>query len=132
MPRRQANRELRLSSLEEDLLTLLVGRDLCAQDMIQHLTEASEGHAGVVQSTSYSVLPRMEEKGWLSSTWAQPTEEGADHSRRRYYTLTKAGLRILQERRRFRARLDARSIPPEGLTCPTSLNPELVVSLNAD
>jgi DNA-binding PadR family transcriptional regulator len=117
MPRRQANRELRLSSLEEDILTLLVGRHLCAQDIIQHFAEASEGHADVVQSTPYSVLPRMEEKGLLTSKWFQTSGDGkgTGSSRRRYYALTEEGLRVLQERRRFRTRLDALSIPPELL-----------------
>lgn len=121
MPRRQANRDSRLSSLEEDILTLLVGRDLCAQDIIQDLAEASEGLADVVQSTPYSVLPRMEEKGWLASKWSKASEE-SDKSRRRYYTLTEAGLRVLQERRRFRTRLDALSLPPEILVRRVALN----------
>lgn len=122
MPRRQSNRELRLSSLEEDILTLLVGRDLCAQDVLQYLAEASEGHADVVQSTPYSVLPRMEEKGLLSSKWSQAGGKERDNSRRRYYSLTEVGLHVLQERRRFRARLDALSIPPEILVRRTALN----------
>ncbi len=122
MLRRQTNRDSRLSSLEEDILTLLVGRNLCAQEIIQHLAEASEGHTDVVQSTPYSVLPRMEEKGLLSSNWSQASRKGADKSRRRYYALTEEGLRVLQERRRFRTRLDALSIPPEILVRRMALN----------
>jgi hypothetical protein len=45
MLRRQSHRDFRLSALEEDILTLLVGRDLCAQEIIQILAEASDGHA---------------------------------------------------------------------------------------
>ena len=84
MPRRQANRDLRLSSLEEDILTLLVGRELCAQEIIQLITEANDGSIGVVQSTPYSVLPRMEEKGFVGSTWSRTSQQPPDGSRRRY------------------------------------------------
>ena len=122
MPRRQANRDSRLSLLEEDILTLLVGRELCAQEIIQSLAEAGEGHASVVQSTPYSVLPRMQEKGLLTSNWSQANKQGADRSRRRYYALTEAGLSVLEERRLFRARLEALCIAPELLRRRTALN----------
>ena len=122
MPRRQTQRDLRLSSLEEDILTLLVGRDLCAQEIIRLLAEASDGQAGVVQSTPYSVLPRMEKKGFVSSRWSRASEPVPSGTRRRYYHLTDAGLRMLQERRRVRARLDALSTAPEILVRRTALN----------
>jgi DNA-binding PadR family transcriptional regulator len=121
MPRRQANRDLRLSSLEEDILTLLVGRELCAQEILQLLAEAGDGHAGVVQSTPYSVLPRMEEKGFVDSRWSRAGEQAPGGSRRRYYNLAAGGLRILQDRRRFRTRLDALSISPDILARRTAL-----------
>jgi PadR family transcriptional regulator, regulatory protein PadR len=122
MPRRQTYRDSRLSALEEDILTLLVGRDLCAQEIIQLLAAAGAGHAGVVQSTPYSVLPRMQEKGFVHSRWSQAAEPTPSGSRRRYYRLTEEGLRTLQERRRFRARLDALSTSPEILVRRTALN----------
>ena len=122
MPRRPTTRDLRLSALEEDVLTLLVGRDLCAQDIIQLLTQASEGEAGVVQSTPYSALPRMEEKGYVDSRWSPSGEPGLGGARRRYYHLTEKGLHTLQERRSFRARLCALSTPPETLVRRNALN----------
>jgi DNA-binding PadR family transcriptional regulator len=122
MPRRQAPRDFRLSALEEDILTLLVGRDLCAQEIIQLFAEAGDGHAGVVQSTPYSVLPRMQEKGFVHSRWSRAGEPTPGGSPRRYYRLTEEGLRILQERRRFRTRLNALSTSPEILVRRTALN----------
>ena len=122
MPRRQTNRNLRLSSLEEDVLTLLVGRDLCTQDIIRLLAQASDGYAEIVQSTPYSVLPRMEEKGYVDSRWSQVDKPGPVSLHRRYYRLTAEGLRVLQERRSFRARLDALSTPPQLLICRNALN----------
>jgi DNA-binding PadR family transcriptional regulator len=122
MLRRQSHRDFRLSAVEEDILTLLVGRDLCAQEIIQILAEASDGHAGVVQSTPYSVLPRMQEKGFVYSRWSQAGEPTPGGSRRRYYSLTEEGLRTLQERRHFRTRLDALSTSPETLLRRTALN----------
>jgi len=122
MPRRQVSRDFRLSALEEDILTLLVGQDLCAQEIIQLLAKAGDGHAGVVHSTPYSVLPRMQEKGFVHSRWSQAEEPTPGGSRRRYYRLTEEGLRTLQERRRFRTRLDALSTSPEILIRRTALN----------
>ena len=124
MPRRQTNRNLRLSSLEEDVLTLLVGRDLCTQDIIELLAQASDGHgySKIVQSTPYSVLPRMEEKRYVDSRWSQVAKPGPVSLHQRYYRLTAEGLRVLQERRSFRARLDALSTPPELLICRNALN----------
>jgi DNA-binding PadR family transcriptional regulator len=122
MPRRQTNRNRRLSSLEEDVLTLLVGCNLCTQDIIQLLAQASDGYAEIVQSTPYNVLPRMEEKGYLDSRWSQVDKPGPVNLHRRYYHLTAEGLRVLQERRSFRARLDALSTPPELLICRNALN----------
>ena len=122
MTRRQAQRDVRLSALEEDILTLLVGRDLCAQEIIQLLAEANEGYAGVVQSTPYSVLPRMEKKGLVDSSWFQMDQPTAGGSRRRVYHLTDEGLHMLQARRRFRTRLEAMSISPETLVHRNALN----------
>jgi DNA-binding PadR family transcriptional regulator len=122
MPRRHVQRDLRLSALEEDILTLLVGRHLCAQELLALFTQASEDGASVAQSTPYSVLPRMEEKGLVFSTWSTPTDGSAGASRRRYYDLSDAGLRTLQERRRFRARLETLSTPVAHLLRRQALN----------
>lgn len=122
MPRRHAQRDARLSALEEDILTLLVGRRLCTQDLLALFMRASENGANVAQSTPYSVLPRMEEKGLLLSQWSPPRDGSAGASRRRYYSLSDAGLRTLQERRRFRARLAKLSTPLEHLLRREALN----------
>src|SRR5688572_6216232 len=97
MPRRQTNRNLRLSSLEEDVLTLLVGRNLCTQDIIQLLAQASGGYAEIVQSTPYNVLPRMEEKGYLDSRWSQVDKPGPVNLHRRYYHLRSEERRVGKE-----------------------------------
>jgi DNA-binding PadR family transcriptional regulator len=122
MPRRPIQRDPRLSALEEDILTLLVGRQLCTQELIAFLTQASEDRLSVVQSTPYSVLPRMEEKGLVFSKWSKDPDKASGGSRRRYYSLSDDGFRTLQERRRFRARLDALSTPPEQLVRRKALN----------
>ena len=122
MPRRHTNRNLRLSSLEEDVLTLLVGRDLCTQDIIELLAQASDGYAKIVQSTPYSVLPHMEEKRYVDSRWSRVAKPRPVSLHQRYYHLTAEGLRVLQERRSFRARLDALSTSLELLICRNALN----------
>lgn len=122
MPRRHVQRDSRLSALEEDILTLLVGRQLCAQDLLALFARASEEGVGVAQSTPYSVLPRMEEKGLVASTWSTPADGSSGGARRRYYYLSDEGLRTLQERRRFRARLARLSTPLEQLLRRQALN----------
>jgi DNA-binding PadR family transcriptional regulator len=64
----------------------------------------------------------MEEKGLVVSTWSKDPDKAAGGSRRRYYSLSDDGFRTLQERRRFRARLDALSTPPEQLVRRKALN----------
>jgi DNA-binding PadR family transcriptional regulator len=64
----------------------------------------------------------MEEKGLVSSKWSLASGQALDNARRRYYTLTKEGLHVLQERRRFRKRLDALSISPEIMVRRMALN----------
>lgn len=122
MPRRQVERGFRLSALEEDILTLLVGRDLCAQEIIELLSAASDDYLGVVQSTPYSALPRMEEKGFVSSVWQGGAGCAPGGSRRRCYHLTNQGLNALQARRRFRTKLEALSTSPDHFMRREALN----------
>jgi transcriptional regulator len=59
------------------------------------LEELSGGRLEFRVSTLYTVLYRMEERGWISGRWV----EKAGERRRCYYTLTAAGKRVLASQR---------------------------------
>src|SRR5262245_45570065 len=92
----------RLSALEEDLLTLLVGRELYGLEIIEATKTASGGQRGLGVGSLYPALHKMEKKGFIRSRWGEETPEERGHARRRYYTATGLGQRVLattQQRR---------------------------------
>jgi transcriptional regulator len=78
-----------------DLLTL---KSLCVQPMhgyglAQHLKKVSADVIDVEQGTLYPALQRMRQKGWIKAEWRQTP----NNQRARYYSVTPAGRRHLQE-----------------------------------
>jgi PadR family transcriptional regulator PadR len=93
---------IRLSALEEDLLTLLVGRELYGLEIIEATKTASGGQRSIGVGSLYPTLHKMEKKGLVRSWWGEETPEERGHARRRYYTVTGFGERVLaatQQRR---------------------------------
>jgi PadR family transcriptional regulator PadR len=88
----------RRESLLQGTLDLLILKALAADELhglgVSRRIEQMTGGTFAVQPGSlFPALHRLEEAGWLTSTW-QPSE----HNRRaKYYRLTKAGQRQLGE-----------------------------------
>src|SRR5262245_43040104 len=84
--------------LPQGTLDLLVLRVLSAGEMhgwgiAQRLTVVSREALQLQEGTLYPALYRMEAKGWITSAWA-----ASDNNRRaKYYRLTRAGRKELQE-----------------------------------
>ena len=76
---------IRLSALEEDLLTLLLGRELYGLEVIQAMKTASDGQRAIGVGSLYPTLHKMEKKGLVRSWWGEETPEERGHARRRYY-----------------------------------------------
>jgi transcriptional regulator len=89
----------RKSDLLAGTLDMLVLRTLSVQSLhgyaiSQHIARMSEGVLKVEQGSLYPALERLLNKGLVTSRWAEsPTKRQA-----RYYTITRAGRKLLEER----------------------------------
>lgn len=98
-----------LSALEEDILTVLLGRPLYGLLISRAITEASDGVRQIGVGSLYPTLRRLEKKGFVTSYWegdkdqAQGKERGG--ARRRYYRITPEGSGVLLENRQVRDNL---------------------------
>jgi PadR family transcriptional regulator PadR len=72
------------------LLKLLERKEMYGYELIEALTERSEGLLSMGQSTLYPMLYNLEAKGLVASRW----EEG-DGRPRKYYRLTEKGRKAL-------------------------------------
>ena len=87
------------SDLLAGTLEMLVLRSLSTQSMhgyaiAQHLAKLSEGVLQVEQGSLYPALERLLNKGLVTARWAEsPTKRQA-----RYYTITRAGRKLLDEK----------------------------------
>jgi len=88
----------RRESLLQGTLDLLILKSLAARELhglgVSRRVEQMTGGTFLVQPGSlFPALHRLEEAGWLTSTW-QPSE---NNRRAKYYRLTRAGQRQLGE-----------------------------------
>jgi DNA-binding MarR family transcriptional regulator len=71
--------QLVLRALLEDLQGRHYGLQLCAR-------------TGLLSGTVYPILMRLEQAGWVTSSWEDPDEHAkSGHPRRRYYWITEDG-----------------------------------------
>ena len=91
-----------LSTREEDLLTLLIGKQLYGLEILE-ATKVSGRTIGV--GSLYPTLHKMEHRGLVQSWWGEETPVARGHARRRYYTATALGERVLAHTQRRRAGL---------------------------
>ena len=93
----------RLSSFEEDILTLLTGKQGYGLAIIRAFKEFSGQTLRV--GSLYPALHKMEEKGLIRSWWEEGSGADQRYPQRRYYTATEYGTEVLkatqQVRRQF-------------------------------
>jgi len=75
------------------LKTLSHAKQLHGYGIVLHIQKASDELLRVEEGSLYPALHRMEQSGWIRSEWAL-TET---NRRAKYYTLTPAGRKQLQE-----------------------------------
>ena len=85
------------TSLLQGTLDLLILKALALQEMhglgIAHrLEQLTNGTFQVKPGSLFPALHRMEEEGWLTSTWG----ESENNRKAKYYRITKAGRRQLE------------------------------------
>jgi len=88
-------RELKKGSIQLCLLAVIsTGRKYGFQ-IIKELREMSSGYYDLKEGTLYPALHRLEKRGYLKSQWI--TQDSG--MPRKYYSLTKKGLKALEEAR---------------------------------
>ncbi|WP_243354237.1 PadR family transcriptional regulator [Bacillus litorisediminis] len=75
------------------LLSLLKEKDMYGYEITEKVRELSEGYLNYKEGTLYPALKRLELKGLVESYW----EKSSDGPRRKYYRITKTGLKELGE-----------------------------------
>ncbi len=89
------NPELKKGSLELLILSALEENARHGYEIGKHLEHRSGGRLEFPVSTLYSILYRMEGRGWVKGRWVEKKGE----RRRCYYTLTPKGREMLTRQR---------------------------------
>lgn len=85
--------ELMKGSTEMVILAQLAERTMYGYELAKQIELRSEGYLRFGEGTLYPALKRLEQEGCVSSEWRPST----DGPRRKYYTVTRAGLTALHE-----------------------------------
>jgi PadR family transcriptional regulator, regulatory protein PadR len=86
-------RELKKGAGELLILSLLEARPRHGYELGTLIERRSRGQLTFHIDSLYPLLYRLEERGWIQGKWV----EKASERRRRYYTLTAQGRRVLAE-----------------------------------
>jgi len=89
------DRELKKGSAELIILSILEARARHGYEISKLIEARSNGHLKFHVASLYPLLYRLEERGWLQGRWV----EKAGQRRRRFYSLTPAGRRVLTSQR---------------------------------
>ncbi len=82
-------------SLQTILLQVVAPRPTYGYEICKRLRQRSSGLLDLNEGSLYPALHKLEQTGLLSSRW-EPTDDGR---RRKYYSITPAGKRQLEEKR---------------------------------
>ena len=89
------DRELKKGSAELIILAILEARPRHGYEIGKLIETRSRGELKFHAASLYPLLYRLEERGWLLGKWV----EKAGQRRRRFYTLTPEGRRVLASQR---------------------------------
>jgi PadR family transcriptional regulator PadR len=92
---RMLDRELKKGSAELIILSILEPRPRHGYEISKLIEAQSNGHLKFHVASLYPLLYRLEERGWLQGRWV----EKAGQRRRRFYSLTAEGRRVLASQR---------------------------------
>jgi PadR family transcriptional regulator, regulatory protein PadR len=94
----------RLSSVDEDILNTLYGKELYGLIILDAFNECAARTMNV--STLYPILGRMEKQGLISSRVDDGSTLAKGGARRKWYKITQSGLHALSESQRHRNELN--------------------------
>ena len=96
----------KLSALDEDILTILLGRELYGLQILDQLNLDRPDE--LMFSSLYPALNRLEKKGFVSWKWGDENETSGG-ARRKYYKVNGTGAAVLREIQQYRASLAQRA-----------------------
>jgi PadR family transcriptional regulator PadR len=89
------DRELKKGSAELIILSILEERRRHGYEISKLIESRSDGQLKFHVASLYPLLYRLEERGWLQGRWVETPGE----RRRRFYSLTAEGRRVLARQR---------------------------------
>jgi len=92
---RMLDRELKKGSAELIILSILEARPRHGYEISKLIESRSDGRLKFHVASLYPLLYRLEERGWVQGKWV----EKANERRRRFYSLTAEGRRVLVKQR---------------------------------
>jgi PadR family transcriptional regulator, regulatory protein PadR len=108
--------EIRISALEEDILTLIGTQKMYGLEMLDGLNDKRPIPVGF--GSLYPTLNRLEKKGLISWKWGSE-QDVSGGARRKYYEVTGQGVTALREVQEYRRLLVSRaqqgSLAPQGV-----------------
>ncbi|MBW4651416.1 MAG: PadR family transcriptional regulator [Kastovskya adunca ATA6-11-RM4] len=105
-PKEKETKLVKLSAIDEDILTLLLGRELYGLEILDQLNP--DRPIPLSFGSLYPALNRLEKKGLLKWRWGDESEETGG-ARRKYYQVTGLGATALHAVQEYRALLAQRS-----------------------
>lgn len=90
------NQEWKKGSAELMILSLIEDQARHGYDISKLITARSKGDLHFHVASLYPLLYRLEDRGWIQGRWV----EKPGQRRRRYYSITKEGKKVLGEQRR--------------------------------
>lgn len=76
------------------ILSILESGDSYGYEINSTISEISDGKISLTEATLYQAFRRMESLGYIASYW----KDGLNQTKRRYYSLTDLGRKILKEK----------------------------------
>jgi PadR family transcriptional regulator, regulatory protein PadR len=97
---------VRISAIDEDILTVLLGRELYGLEILDELNP--DRPIPLRFSSLYPALNRLEQKGLVDWKWGDEMDESGG-ARRKYYKVTGLGAKTLRSVQEYRMALMLRA-----------------------
>ena len=105
-PSDQPSKPVKLSAIDQDIITVLLGRELYGLAILDQLN--LDRPIELRFGSLYPALNRLEKKGLVTWKWGDEVDESGG-ARRKYYKVSGLGARTLQEVQQYRAALAQRA-----------------------
>lgn len=106
------DKPVRLSAIDEDILTALLGRELYGLEILDQLN--LDRPITLKFGSLYPALNRLEKKGLVSWHWGDEVDESGG-ARRKYYKVTGLGAKTLRAVQQYRAALSERAAQAQSM-----------------